>query len=160
VVGNALGALLDCTPDQLFSDRRLYRFEVRSLGEARKVIYAQGLQILNLPDYPVKKLADVMFWLPSRLSFPLLSEKMSRGRGDKPPSLLLELRRGRPKTEIDFLNGKVVEFGQKLGIPTPVNAALTRAYHEAMKDPNAWWEQWRGKPQSLIAELSTERDLV
>lgn len=160
VVGNALGALLDCTPDQLFSDRKLYRFEVRSLGEVRKVIYAQNLQILNLPDYPVKKLADVMFWLPSRLSFPLLSEKMSRGRGDKPPSLLLELRRGRPKTEIDFLNGKVVEFGQKVGIPTPVNAALTRAYHEAMQDPKAWWDRWRGKPQSLIAHLMGERDLV
>ena len=159
-VGNALGALLDCTPEQLFSDRKLYRFEVRSLGETRKVVYAQNLQILNLPDYPVKKLADVMFWLPSRLSFPLLSDKMSRGRGDKPPSLLLELRRGRHKSEIDFLNGKVVEVGQRVGVPTPVNAALTRAYHQALRDPQAWWDEWRGKPQSLIALLAeSERDL-
>lgn len=159
-VGNALGALLDCTPDQLYSDRKLYRFEVRSLGETRKVIYAQNLHILNLPDYPVKKMADVMFWLPSRLSFPLLSERMSRGRGDKPPSLLLELRRPRPKTEIDFLNGKVVEMGKKLDIPTPVNAFLTRAYHQAMQDPQAWWSRWRGKAHSLIAEVELERDLV
>lgn len=160
MAGNALGALLDTTPDRLFSDRKLYRFEVRALAEARKVINAQGLQLLNLPDYPVKKMADVMFWLPSRLSFPLLSSKMSRGRGDKPPSLLLELRRGRQLSEIDFLNGKVAEAGEKLGLPTPINAALTRAYHEAMHDPAAWWERWRGKPRSLIAELANERDSV
>ncbi len=30
----------------------------------------------------------------------------------------------RKKTEIDFLNGKVVELGKKHGIPTPVNEAL------------------------------------
>ncbi len=160
VVGNALGALLDCTPTELFGDRKLYRFEVRSLSEVRKVIRAQNLKIIDLPDYPVKKFSEVMFWLPSRLSFPLLSEKMQRGRGDKPPSLLLELRRGRAKTEIDFLNGAVVDYGKRLGIPTPVNENLVRAYHEAMEDPAAWWERWRGKSHSLVAELLHERDLV
>jgi 2-dehydropantoate 2-reductase len=29
------------------------------------------------------------------------------------------------KTEIDFLNGKIIEIGQKHGIPTPVNRTLT-----------------------------------
>ncbi len=160
VVGNALGALLDCTPSELFNDRKLYRFEVRALSEVRKIIRSQNLKIINLPDYPVKKFSEVMFWLPSRLSFPLLSEKMSRGRGDKPPSLLLELRRGRDKTEIDFLNGAVVEYGKKLGIPTPVNENLVCAYHEAMADPAAWWDRWRGKSHSLVAELLHERDLA
>jgi 2-dehydropantoate 2-reductase len=35
-----------------------------------------------------------------------------------------DIVRGR-KTEIDFLNGKIVELGKKHNIPTPVNATLT-----------------------------------
>jgi 2-dehydropantoate 2-reductase len=30
----------------------------------------------------------------------------------------------RKKTEIDFLNARIVELGRKHGIPTPVNEAL------------------------------------
>ncbi|MCJ7698956.1 hypothetical protein MUO56_01725 [Candidatus Bathyarchaeota archaeon] len=30
----------------------------------------------------------------------------------------------RKRTEIDFLNGKIVELGRKHGVPTPVNETL------------------------------------
>jgi 2-dehydropantoate 2-reductase len=39
-------------------------------------------------------------------------------------SMLQDLRRGRP-TEIDYLNGAVVEFGARHDVACPVNAALT-----------------------------------
>jgi 2-dehydropantoate 2-reductase len=39
-------------------------------------------------------------------------------------SMLQDVLGQRP-TEIDAINGKIVEQGQALGIPTPVNAALT-----------------------------------
>jgi 2-dehydropantoate 2-reductase len=32
---------------------------------------------------------------------------------------------GQRQTEIDAINGKIVEQGQALGIPTPINAAMT-----------------------------------
>lgn len=38
-------------------------------------------------------------------------------------SLLQDLRRGR-RTEVDYLNGKIVEEGEALGIATPVNRAI------------------------------------
>ncbi|MBI5136020.1 MAG: 2-dehydropantoate 2-reductase [Nitrospirae bacterium] len=38
-------------------------------------------------------------------------------------SMLQDLERGRP-TEVDAINGQVVAAGTRLGIPTPVNAAL------------------------------------
>ncbi|MDD2621133.1 MAG: 2-dehydropantoate 2-reductase [Syntrophomonadaceae bacterium] len=39
-------------------------------------------------------------------------------------SMLQDIQRGR-KTEIDALNGAVVELGKKYGIPTPVNAVIS-----------------------------------
>jgi len=40
-------------------------------------------------------------------------------------SMFQDLRRGR-RTEIDFINGAIVERGQAAGIPTPVNRVLTQ----------------------------------
>ena len=44
--------------------------------------------------------------------------------GPHKPSMLIDLERGNP-TEIDYINGKIVEYGQALGVPVPVNTALT-----------------------------------
>lgn len=47
-------------------------------------------------------------------------------------SMLQSLERGR-RPEIDFMNGYVVEQGQAVGVPTPVNAALTEMVREIEK---------------------------
>ena len=43
--------------------------------------------------------------------------------GNHKPSMLLDREAGR-RSEIDYINGKVVEYGQVAGIPTPHNEAL------------------------------------
>jgi 2-dehydropantoate 2-reductase len=40
------------------------------------------------------------------------------------PSMLLDIEKG-GKTEIDFLNGKIVEYGEKLNIPVSYNRMIT-----------------------------------
>jgi 2-dehydropantoate 2-reductase len=47
------------------------------------------------------------------------------GRGGKMPSFHIDLHAGRAKSEIEWLNGAVVRYGEKFGIPTPVNKKLT-----------------------------------
>jgi 2-dehydropantoate 2-reductase len=39
-------------------------------------------------------------------------------------SMLQDILKGKP-TEIDFLNGKIVEFAKDLGIRVPINELLT-----------------------------------
>jgi 2-dehydropantoate 2-reductase len=43
---------------------------------------------------------------------------------DHKPSMLQDVEAGRP-TEIDFLNGAIVTFGERHGVEAPLNAALT-----------------------------------
>jgi 2-dehydropantoate 2-reductase len=40
------------------------------------------------------------------------------------PSMLVDMEKG-GKTEIDFLNAKIVEYGEKLDIPVPFNWTVT-----------------------------------
>lgn len=51
------------------------------------------------------------------------AQEVLRLTGENVNSLLQDLRKGR-RTEIDFLNGKVVVEGKALGVATPVNGAL------------------------------------
>lgn len=43
--------------------------------------------------------------------------------GDHKPSMLMDIENGR-RTEIDFINGKFVEYGLRAGVPTPFNTTL------------------------------------
>jgi 2-dehydropantoate 2-reductase len=46
-----------------------------------------------------------------------------KGGGNHKPSMLMDIENGR-RTEIDFINGKVVRYGIQAGIQTPYNATL------------------------------------
>jgi 2-dehydropantoate 2-reductase len=46
-----------------------------------------------------------------------------RSAGDHKPSMLMDIEAGR-RTEIDFMNGKFVEYGKQAGIETPYNRTM------------------------------------
>jgi len=46
-----------------------------------------------------------------------------RNAGEHKPSMLMDIEAGR-RTEIDFMNGKFVEYGQQAGIETPYNRTM------------------------------------
>jgi len=69
----------------------------------------------------VRILASITCRLPLWLSRHLLGRAVGSGRGGKMPSFHIDLHSGRGKTEVDFLNGAVVRYGGRLGIPTPIN---------------------------------------
>jgi 2-dehydropantoate 2-reductase len=55
---------------------------------------------------------------------------LSKG-GHHKPSMLIDIESKKP-TEIEFLNGKIVELGKKYSIPVPFNET-TAAYVRALE---------------------------
>jgi 2-dehydropantoate 2-reductase len=54
--------------------------------------------------------------------YPHAIEYMSKA-GDHKPSMLMDIEAGR-RTEVDYINGKFVEYGERAGIDTPFNKTL------------------------------------
>jgi 2-dehydropantoate 2-reductase len=125
LIANATSAILDLPPAQIFADPDLYRLEIMQLREALAVMRAQGIGVVDLPGTPVRLLAFAVRYLPLSVSRPFLTKAVGSGRGGKMPSFHLDLHSGSGKSEVDFLNGAVVQAGEQVGIPTPVNATLT-----------------------------------
>jgi 2-dehydropantoate 2-reductase len=77
---------------------------------------------------------------------------MSSGRGSKMPSLHIDLAAGRDTSEVDALNGAIVEAGQRLGISTPVNQALTTILNDLVSG-QVEWSEYRQQPERLLAAI-------
>ena len=69
-------------------------------------------------------------------------------------SMLQDVLGQRP-TEIDAINGKIVEQGQALGIPTPVNALLTSLMRAIQQNYTA--ESAESAEKELQRQLRTQR---
>lgn len=123
---NASSAILKMTPAEIISDRGLFTLEIAQIREALQIMDAMGISVINLPGTQVRLLAFAVRRLPTYISQPLLIRAIGAGRGAKMPSLYIDLYGGRGKSEVDFLNGAVVRFGEKLGIPTPTNLLLSQ----------------------------------
>jgi 2-dehydropantoate 2-reductase len=153
LIGNASAAILDMSTVEVFADSRLFELEVDMLREAALVMRALGLRPVSLPGYPVPWLAWGVRWTPFFVLKPVMRKLVSGGRGGKPPSLLLELRRGRQRSEVDELNGAVVRAGERVGQPTPVNRALYETLSRLTQE-QIQWDSVRRQPEVLLAVVA------
>jgi 2-dehydropantoate 2-reductase len=123
---NPLGALLGVPYGRLPEDPDARAIMDDAIAEAFAVARAEGVE-LAWPDAESYR----------TLFYGTLVPSTARHRS----SMLQDLEHGRP-TEIDAINGYVAARGAALGIPTPVNATLTRMIRARVRHPRPSEEPW------------------
>jgi 2-dehydropantoate 2-reductase len=88
--------------------------------------------------------------MPVTISRPLLTQAIGSGRGGKMPSFHIDLHGGRGQSEVDYLNGAVVRFGERTGVPTPVNRMLNETLLRLTRGEIPL-EQFSRQPEKLLA---------
>jgi len=151
IMANATAALLALPPAAIYADPRLFAVERAAFIEAFAVMLGAGIRPIPLPGFNVPLLAHAMR-LPAPLARRLIAARAARGRGEKRPSLWLDVDRGMGTTEVRWLNGAVADLGARLGVPTPVNAALTALLEEVARNPERR-RAFAGRPDALLAAL-------
>jgi len=153
LVGNATSAILDMDPAAIYADKRSYAIERAQLLEALAVMRALGLKPVGLPGADVRMLLRGIR-LPAVVGRPLVARGIGGARGGKSPSLRLHVRGGGTgPTEVRWLNGAVAAAGARVGVPTPVNEALTAIVDEVAVDPTraAHFAGWPGRLAEAVA---------
>ena len=128
LLSNAASAVFNMSPAEVFGDQDAFQLEMRQIRETLNVMKAQNIPAVNIPGVPLRALCFAVKYLPSFISRPILVKAVGGGRGGKMPSFYIDLHAGRKQSEVEFLNGAVVRFGEKFGVPTPVNFA----YYDAL----------------------------
>jgi 2-dehydropantoate 2-reductase len=103
---NPIGALTGLTHGRVCEDPALRALVTALVDEGKAVAGAQGIELDEDPETLIDYAArpEVAY--------------------DHKASMLQDVD-ARRQTEIDFLNGGVVRFGRKHGVPTPLNDAVT-----------------------------------
>lgn len=153
LLANATSAILDLTPAEIFSDPRLFRIETAQVREAVRVMKHLGYRVLDLPGTPVRLLSVLFHYIPEGIARHLAGKTLAAGRGGKMPSFHVDLYRGYRPLEVDYLNGAVVRFGERLGVPTPVNSFLNETLLSIAERPIED-NFYRKNPERLVANLS------
>jgi 2-dehydropantoate 2-reductase len=155
IINNASSAILNMPPVDIIADPRLFDLEIEALREGLAVMKAQGIKPISLPGYPVVWLARLLSarWLPLPATRAILRPFMVSGRGTKMPSLQIDLANNQPISEVGVLNGSIAAAGQKTGIPTPANQALTDILNGIVAGDLAW-EDYQRQPEKLLAAVS------
>jgi 2-dehydropantoate 2-reductase len=151
LLANASSAILNMTPSEILAHPALYDLEVAQLREAIAVMHAKNIKIVDLPGTPVRAFSWALSKLPPHLSRPLISRIAGKGRGEKMPSFHIDLYSNRGKSEVDYLNGAVVRFGESLRIPTPVNKWLNQTLLGLTNDSIAM-ETYSHQPEKFITD--------
>jgi 2-dehydropantoate 2-reductase len=126
LMANASSAILDMAPAEILHHSGLYRVEMKQLREAIQVMHGLQVSPINLPGTPIRLFTWIVNHISPTLSQPFIAQIAGKGRGEKMPSFHIDLHSGRGKSEVDYLNGAVVRFGERLRIPTPVNSWLNQ----------------------------------
>jgi 2-dehydropantoate 2-reductase len=102
---NPVGALTGLTHGRVCENPELRRFVSGLVDEGKAVAAAQGIELDADPEELIDHAArpEVAY--------------------DHKASMLQDVEAHRP-TEIDYLNGGIVRFGSKHGVPTPLNQAI------------------------------------
>jgi 2-dehydropantoate 2-reductase len=150
-MANGVPAILDWTPGQVYRSPDVFRVEQAMLRETIRVMAADGARPVSLPGFPVPVLKWVL-GMPPWIARRLLLRRVEGGRGDKLPSLLLDLKAGRRKLEADWLYGAVARRGAGAGLESPVNQRISVILNGIAINPDLR-ETFRNQPDRLVRNI-------
>jgi 2-dehydropantoate 2-reductase len=126
---NAIPAITGLSVQEVVADNGLRRVMTASMRESVRIARRIGVRFGSMQGVPgrvLELIGTVPLWAGA--AFPrLLARRM--GSVPNPGSTLQSIRRGQ-LTEIDFLNGAVVDAAREHGLPSPVNSAIVDMVHE------------------------------
>jgi 2-dehydropantoate 2-reductase len=126
-MANGMSACTGLISRDILLDDRLRHFTARVGSEAIRVGQALGYQleeIYHIEPETIARAGEGDSAARAKYDAHRLAEAQKPGGGAHRPSMGQDMVKGR-RTEIEFLNGLIVEKGKEVGVSTPANAALT-----------------------------------
>jgi 2-dehydropantoate 2-reductase len=102
---------------------------IKLVSEGLMVINAAGIKTEDVPGFPLGPLKTMASMPLPNASLLLKGMVESLGKVPVLGSTLQSIRRG-STTEVDYLNGEIVNLGKKMGIPTPANSLIVELVHQ------------------------------
>ena len=144
---NALSAVTGMNGNERDSHDEVRRIGIRLGSEAVRVGQALGYELESMARIPAARFAlapddpGAMSEIEETL---IRGTKASARSNDQRPSMAQDIQKGR-RTEIDFLNGLIVEKGKEVGSPTSTHERIVEVVRQVERG------QLQPRPEIVLA---------
>ena len=108
---------------------QIRELNINLMKEGLEVVKKAGIKTAPIPGFPLS-LIETMAKMPLAESSSMMKNIIeSLGKEPILGSTLQSIKRGK-STEVDYLNGEIVNLGKKMGIPTPANSLMVELVHQ------------------------------
>jgi 2-dehydropantoate 2-reductase len=121
---NALSALTGMPVEIILTHKELYGLNRRLFRECVAVMEKLGIPAIDLPGY------NVVAQVKAARKRARRRRKVGTSELGGMSSIWQDVRKGKGRTEVDFINGVVVGRGKRCGVPTPANAHVARLVNQ------------------------------
>ena len=132
---NCIPALLGKSMQETFADMDMCRLSVMLLKEGLYIIENANVTLNDMPNFPKERLLGLAK-MPIDQAAGIMNKTLTEL--SKEPlfgSILQSIKRGR-SSEIDFINGEVVQIGSHIKLPALLNAKIVAMVHEVENTGN------------------------
>ena len=126
---NCIPALIGKSMQETFADLDLCRLSIMLLKEGLDVITQANIELVSLPDFPKERILGLV-QMPMDQAAGIINKTLTNL--SKEPlygSILQSIMRGR-SSEIDFINGEIVQLANHFKMPPTLNGKIVDMVHE------------------------------
>jgi 2-dehydropantoate 2-reductase len=128
-LNNAVPAATGLSVQEVNQYPQIRELNIKLMIEGLEVVKKAGIKTVPIPGFSLS-LIEMMAEMPLAESSSMMKSVIeSLGKQPILGSTLQSIRRGKT-TEVDYLNGEIVDLGKKKGIPTPANSLMVELVHQ------------------------------
>ena len=130
-LNNALNVLSDRPLKEQLSDRNYRKVLAKCVEEARSIIKSSGIEIIQVGKVPPKLISKILR-LPN-FAFQTIAKGMLKIDPQARSSMWEDLQGGR-NTEIDYINGAIIDLAKTNNLEAPINSYIVSLVKKAFAD--------------------------
>ncbi|MDE2223337.1 MAG: 2-dehydropantoate 2-reductase [Candidatus Omnitrophica bacterium] len=126
---NCIPALVGKSMQETFADLDLCTLSILLLKEGVGIIQKAKIELASMPDFPKERILGLA-GMPVEQAAGIINKTLTGlSKESLYGSILQSIMRGK-NSEIDFINGEIVQLGSHFKIPTPLNSRVVDMVHE------------------------------
>jgi len=127
-LNNCIPAILGLSMQEAFADLDFAKLAVKINKEAFDVVKNSGIELVDLPTYPLARLEGLVSMDAEQASGIFSKVMASLSKEPLYGSILQSIKSGKP-SEIDYINGEIVRIASENNLKAPLNSKIVELVH-------------------------------
>ncbi len=126
---NCIPALVGKSMQETFADMDLCRLSILLLREGVEIVRAARIELTSLPDFPKERILGLAV-MPVEQAAGIINKTLTSLSKEPLYGSILQSILRKKTSEIDFINGEVVQLASHLRIEAPLNELVVDLVHQ------------------------------